>query len=222
MHSVLRQFLADFDFSVGRRSTGKVALQAFLQFGNLARVYGVELGNEHDLFGDVAILQPWASFKAQAIKEATKGKKGKTLKSKFKAAMDEADAEIADPRLLPPCAPTPPPTPAPEAPADEGEEAPEEDEAAPEEDQEAPMASGGAPEQRYPTDVERSPSVVVTSADESGGWDDAYDAVELEDERLCEELEERKLGKYWMTQGRTDFIAKSSLPLTSPNLRPLA
>ena len=27
-------------------------------------------------------------------------------------------------------------------------------------------------------------------------------------ERLCEELEERKLGKYWMTQGRTDFIAK--------------
>ena len=26
--------------------------------------------------------------------------------------------------------------------------------------------------------------------------------------RLCEELEERKLGKYWMTQGRTDFIAK--------------
>jgi radical SAM superfamily enzyme YgiQ (UPF0313 family) len=27
-------------------------------------------------------------------------------------------------------------------------------------------------------------------------------------ERLCEELERRKLGKYWMTQGRTDFIAK--------------
>jgi radical SAM superfamily enzyme YgiQ (UPF0313 family) len=27
-------------------------------------------------------------------------------------------------------------------------------------------------------------------------------------ERLCEELEERQLGKYWMTQGRTDFIAK--------------
>ena len=27
-------------------------------------------------------------------------------------------------------------------------------------------------------------------------------------ERLCDELEERKLGKYWMTQGRTDFIAK--------------
>ena len=43
-----------FDLGAG---TGKVALQAFLQFGNLARVYGVELSLSRYRLGEAALLR---------------------------------------------------------------------------------------------------------------------------------------------------------------------